>query len=675
MRKFRKSLPLLLSMTLCFTTLISLVAVPKVEAASTIINFVDLPIYETNCTGPNEKINNDYWRMRCKAKYQYSKFQFDVPSSANYKLTFEGVKGTNYGGISEIYLDGIPIGVHDFSLDDQIKGLENLYLAGGSHIIRFKAMVANSANPDTGYYQSLRKLTLTPVSSKTIEFNTYTAPTSTNASGGAELVNNDFWRVKTDLGQYSMFEFSVDETANYNLMFTGATATGYGAIVDIYMDDQLIGEHDFTTDDKTEVLFGLTLPKGKHQLKLVSTGTNSSQNLYYQYYRKLELVPAAQSSFGALANPDSNPIGGGKGYEHMVTSWTYYISPTYDSLQNLKSKVESAVPGETIYLSSDAEVLITFDTNDSANHISLLPIQVKEGVTVASGRGKVKSDGTISEGGLIKFPEMTEEGGSLELFEVIADSTATSQPRITGLRLDGTDYESREGSDPDIYYTTEAIRSLQQLSYPLEVDNNKIFGWSHAGVRTAAGHIHHNVIEKNQRTGYGYGVFVNQTNTPEGVLIEANQFNYNRHSIASDGAQNERYEARYNLILEVSRYSAFDMHGDVYSSPACNCAGDWVKIHHNTFTKIRSEAGNLRTAIGIRGRPLTGAYIYNNVFYTLDSEYNQIIQSLQNNTDYGRMFVGTNKYGTLTDEKYTTGAKKEGSPSSGTYYPGIDVSY
>ena len=92
------------------------------------------------------------------------------------------------------------------------------------------------------------------------------------------------------------------------------------------------------------------------------------------------------------------------------------------------------------------------------------------------------------------------------------------------------------------------------------------------------------------------------------ALIEANVFDWCRHAIAATGRPGSGYEARYNLVLEHANGHSFDMHGGRDRKDGTNVAGDWIKIHHNTFR----AAGVY--AIVIRGKPRQGAAIHHNWF-------------------------------------------------------------
>jgi hypothetical protein len=141
----------------------------------------------------------------------------------------------------------------------------------------------------------------------------------------------------------------------------------------------------------------------------------------------------------------------------------------------------------------------------------------------------------------------------------------------------------------------------------LEVDNCELSGWAHAAIyliKSKDNHVHHCYIHRNQRNGLGYGVTHNRAES----LIEYNLFNYNRYSIAGTGTGRpwDSYEARNNVEIEHSLSHNFDMHGGKDRKDGTNFAGQWIKIHHNTFR------GKTIRAIAIRGIPREKAVVHNN---------------------------------------------------------------
>jgi len=177
------------------------------------------------------------------------------------------------------------------------------------------------------------------------------------------------------------------------------------------------------------------------------------------------------------------------------------------------------------------------------------------------------------------------------------------------------------------------------------VDNCEILNWTEAGVllyRTPTAWVHHNYIHHCRRTGFGYGVAVSNGS----ALIEANLFDYNRHSIAgARGYPVSNYEARYNIFeVHCDTGQSCDMHGGNDVSNASVPAGGTIKIHHNTFKAIWN-------AVNIRGIPTDQALVYNNWAlhdpdeWTPYSVFHQSLGNLPGHTPYERMKVYDNWYG------------------------------
>ncbi len=296
-----------------------------------------------------------------------------------------------------------------------------------------------------------------------------------------------------------------------------------------------------------------------------------------------------QNTYGADANPTGNPIGGGAGYTNIVSrnSADFIV----DTKSELISALQSARSGDIIYIEGNANI----DMSGTYN------TRIPAGVTLASNRGE-----NGASGGRVYQSKQSSPPSTAVLFRIDGQNV-----RITGLRIEGPEKDTTSVS-----YKPIGIYCTQQNS---EIDNCEIWGWCDAGINMAGtggsgmktgGYIHHNNIHHCQMDGYGYGIVV----TAGGVaLIEANYFDYNRHSIAGDGVAGDGYEARYNICgphaLATSPHP-FDMHGT--ASGSTTIAGDEIRIHHNTFLAT-SPSGAY--PIAIRGVPRVGAYIDHNWFY------------------------------------------------------------
>ncbi len=284
------------------------------------------------------------------------------------------------------------------------------------------------------------------------------------------------------------------------------------------------------------------------------------------------------------------PSGGA--YDDFVYDYDYLVSTREEFLTTL----EAVLPGEIIYLVDDAVIDLS----------GLSGLEIPAGVTLASGRGK--EAGVL---GALIFKEAFT--GPAALFRVRGDDV-----RLTGLRLRGPGAQYA-GSD------TTGSRGIT-TSANLEVDNCELFDWSYAAIdiQEAPGivpHIHHNHIHDCWGP-LGYGVMMG-VGEP---LIEHNVFDRCRHAIAGVGQAGCSYEARYNTVLSGRPDNhCFDMHSDSEALDPYRLfttrymAGDWIRIHHNTF------AWDEGFAVSIRGKPRVGAEIHDNRFrhVTIDSAVRQ----------------------------------------------------
>jgi len=302
--------------------------------------------------------------------------------------------------------------------------------------------------------------------------------------------------------------------------------------------------------------------------------------------------------YGAKPN-ELGPIGGGAGYQRTVTDGDYRVA----TVEALRDALETAQPGEVVYIEPDADIDCT-----ALVFAETLVLEIPGGVTLASNRGQDGSRGArVYSDAFATRPLIRTAGPNV---------------RITGLWIRGPDpkrrldHHSRAFSNPErtepkeksgYYYKLPMSDGINAAHPGLEVDNCELSGWSHAAVFATDCHdvhVHHNYIHHNQLNGLGYGVSHSRAQS----LIEYNLFNYNRHSIAATGRPPDAYEARHNVELEHSLSHCFDMHGGRDRKDGTNIAGQWIKIHHNTF---RSPA----RAIAIRGVPQETAEIHHNWFF------------------------------------------------------------
>jgi hypothetical protein len=341
-----------------------------------------------------------------------------------------------------------------------------------------------------------------------------------------------------------------------------------------------------------------------------------------------DCVATVKRVYGADAKPTSDPLGGGVGYSAIIDpkSADFTVSTRSELLNALKN----AVSGQIIYVTDGASIDLTGDQN----------IAIPAGVTLASGRGR-----STSLGALIY-------SNALETYPLFI--TAGEGVRVTGLRLQGPDTDKRTEQMKWLdaqgrFYDIPNSYGIRCSYSHLTVDNCELFGWSYAAIYFGTSletgshdnYIHHNYIHHNQRDGLGYGVSLNGKGGSD-ALIEANVFDYNRHSVmGTSGTPTASYEARYNLVAD-----GFDMHGGNDISDASVPAGGYVKVHHNTFW------GSDLPAVGIRGIPTEGVWVYNNWAMYNPDKYNttakifsQSLNNLPGHTPYEKMSVYDNYYG------------------------------
>jgi hypothetical protein len=253
------------------------------------------------------------------------------------------------------------------------------------------------------------------------------------------------------------------------------------------------------------------------------------------------------------SSADGGPIGGGGGYAGTVSrDQADYVARTRNELS---SALSSASSGDVVYVPGDE----TIDIGNGG-------FDVDDGVTLASNRGIDDAPGALL---------YTDNSGTC--FQLSGDA------RFTGFRLRG----AHPGDDRSGTATTRGVG----ISGSSEVDNNDIWGFYHTGVRVNSGtgaHIHHNVIRENNKSGLGYGVGTGSGDT----LIEYNYFNYNRHSVTSNG-EAYGYEVRYNH---------FGPEIVVYTIGTHKPAGTRWKVHDNVIEGYEVD-GERRAVVGVRGIP------------------------------------------------------------------------
>jgi len=352
--------------------------------------------------------------------------------------------------------------------------------------------------------------------------------------------------------------------------------------------------------------------------------------------------------YGARKYFSGNPVGGGEGYNNIVSKTNPEIRFTVStnsstSPDGLLYALNNVSKGDIIYIADDAII----DLSGTSN------LTIPDGITLASGRGR-----NGSFGGLICTTSVTR---TWDVF-IRCGSDVT----FNGIRVCGPDGKPAGTSNMSGIRTTNhngiVIENCEIYNFPFEgigVYIDKLEGLNSPKITW----IHHNYIHNNQRNGFGYGVNVGSAS----ALIEGNIFDLNRHHVAGNrnrpGTATTNYEVRYNLFMRVNNNSLVDCHGGNDSKawgnpndPDINTtAGGTLLIHHNTFTVSH------KPSVAIRGVPAVICIVYNNWTYVpVVSETPDgpaFIQRLENITGdsiggiiitgkkFVRMGVFNNKYG------------------------------
>jgi hypothetical protein len=303
-------------------------------------------------------------------------------------------------------------------------------------------------------------------------------------------------------------------------------------------------------------------------------------------------VKIGETTYGARAD-ERGPIGGGRGYAGIVTKGDSVVN----DLDSLLDALAKARAGQTVFVPGETEIDLT-----ARIYIEQLVLEVPPGVTLAGERGRGGSRGALLTSDALKTPVMIRAGGS--------------DVRITGLRLQGPcpkrylDHHRRSfgpgGGGHAYYYKFPTSNGITTQHPRLEVDNCEISGFAHAGISLSQGdghRIHHNFIHHCQYNGLGYGISHDQASS----LIEYNQFNWNRHSIAGTGRPGCGYVARHNVELGESLSHCFDMHGGRDRQDGTDTAGTTIEIYNNTFRAPQP-------AVVIRGVPQDRCDVHHNWF-------------------------------------------------------------
>ena len=330
--------------------------------------------------------------------------------------------------------------------------------------------------------------------------------------------------------------------------------------------------------------------------------------------------PAPLPLYGADANPTGDSIGGGNGYSKIVQSGDV----TVHNLDELLTAFASAKSGDVIYVADGAAIDLGTATN----------IEIPAGITLAGNRGLNGAPGPLL------FSNTTPPSSILFLVE--------DDVRITGLRFKGPDDDF-----PNIDYNVRPESGVLCLAVEgnhVEVENCEISNYSRGGVeiypRGKNVHVHHCHLHDI----HSYPVVVLNKSEPP-VLVEACRINWIWHATAGSGAPGTGYEARYNLIIREAApdswqpyngQHAIDMHDylQILQERGHHVAGDFMRIHHNTFVSNAPNDPSVATSYdaAVRGVPRELAEFHHNIF--LHSDPAQAIFQLD-----GNVWVYDNLYG------------------------------
>lgn len=309
----------------------------------------------------------------------------------------------------------------------------------------------------------------------------------------------------------------------------------------------------------------LSIAEG-HTEQIIDALAYHSGTTNYYYYKDSLSVTKDGVQYGI--RDDGTPLGGGKGYENIITEGDYTVTDT----ASLVSALRNAKSGEVVYIPEGCKISVTGIT-----------VTVPEGVTIASNRGYVHENGSISAGGMLYTTTRQKEAVILSegaVFTGLTFAGADTDRHMThlnrGLNEAGTSYT-------DYYYSLTLSRAIVVRGDNAEVSNSEISGFSEAGV-LVEGHkgvkVHHNYIHHNQRNGFGYGVTLYGAAETE---IYRNMFNFDRHAIAADGSPGSSYSAHDNIHMGTAIYHIFDAHGGSDRGDGTDIACDKVEMVNNVF--------------------------------------------------------------------------------------------
>jgi hypothetical protein len=296
-----------------------------------------------------------------------------------------------------------------------------------------------------------------------------------------------------------------------------------------------------------------------------------------------EILPAAMAGNAGALFEEGNPIGGGKGYKDIKRTGKYSVR----TAAQLVKAVNSAKEGDVIFVHKDAKIDLT-DYMIAQNYT----IRLKDGVTLASDRGKDGSEGGVIYTNAIVDRPMIDAGSNV---------------RITGLVIQGPDSKRRDLED-----MKAGVGIFSDGSF-VTIDNCEISGFGEAAIELKNGENHlvsNNYIHHNRNIGKGYGIRVINAK----VRIENNLFNRNNISIYGDGGDRCSLEIVNNVEMG-ENYEACVMMGSLSSNGSLR-TGETLIIQNNTYMTEQNP-------FNILGLPKTKLEIKDNYFAKSEGQYDK----------------------------------------------------
>ena len=363
-----------------------------------------------------------------------------------------------------------------------------------------------------------------------------------------------------------------------------------------------------STDNSDDVL--------KHTIDAISELCGFSD--YYDYLNKISITQDGKI-YGAYTEEGASPIGGGVGMQGIKTTGDYIVN----NLETLLDALEKAQSGEVIFIKGDSII----DTTSLAEANTAL--ELKAGVTLASDRGRILDDNTISTGAMLYSTTLTPvminagEGSKIDGLTLCGSDTWKHMSHI----VRGTS----ESGYTDYYYSLMLTIGVNVKGDNFEISNCEISGFSNSGVllnNAKDAYIHNCYFHHYQRNGFGYGVCHSGASTS---VIEYNLFNFDRHSVAADGSAGSGYIARYNVQMGESIYHVFDAHGGNDRGDGTNIACDYVEMYNNTILSDKIPYKR-------RGVPQQYSKFYQNVVLYPIEYYSARLMEGENMTFYDNIF-------------------------------------